>query len=629
MIEKFFTPLTSVLAIAIFLLLNGIVQPRLSTWRADFSQGDQYTLSDGTRETLSELAEPVDLTFVYSRAMGQDFPSIRAYAQRVRELLQTYENVGGRKLHLVEIDPSPFSTAEDEALAAGIAGLPTATGEPLYFGLIGRNAVDDELVIPYLDSEREATLEYDLTRLIARLDNPKPATIGIITDLQNLQGTGTEADYFVLREIAASYTVEPISSDFLEIPETVDILLIAHAADLSERQTYLIDQFVLAKGRALILVDPASKAAAATAGGVFNTSNGLIRSDLGVLGDAWGVKLLEEAVADATHALQIGVEENGTLVELRQPLFIGIPRALMSSNDLITAPLSLTLNLGAPGALQAFPPDGVTFSTLVRTDDAPSFIDPELASTDMQPEDVIRAYDAEDGYLVLGGRLSGRLPTAFPDGPPLTDLPEDPVEAELFEIADANRSAHLSRSAQSAEVVILADADLLDDGFYIDPSTGNPASDNATFILNALDNLAGGDALTNLRSRSPNQRPMSRIDRMRDIAQRKYFAEQSALEERLAAAQARLEYLQAAGIEQGFFSGDLEADLSPEERAELAALRQSVIETRSSLREIERGFRQDIDGLVGLLRFINIWGGPLMLGLLGFLVWFRQKRQLG
>lgn len=628
MIEKFFTPITSILAIAIFLMLNGLIQPRLMSWRIDFSQGDQYTLSKGTRDTLRDLAEPVDLTFVYSRTLGQDFPAIRAYAQRVRELLQTYENVGGHRLHLVEIDPSPFSTAEDEALAAGISGVPTANGDPLYFGLIGRNAVDDELVIPFLDPERESTLEYDLTRLIARLDNPKPATIGVITDLQNFQGTGTEADYFVLREIAASYAVEPIASDFLEIPDTVDILLLAHAADLTERQTYLIDQFILAKGRALIFVDPASKAAAA-AGGVFNTSNGLIRSDLGALGDAWGVRLLDKAVADATHALPVGVEENGSVIEMGQPLFIGIPRALMSANDLVTAPLSLTLNLGAPGALQAFPPDGVSFTSMVRSDDAPSFIDPDLASADMQPQTVLRAYEAEDGHLVLGGRLSGRLPTAFPDGPPASALPDDPVEAELVEIADGNLADHLIESTQTAQVIILADADVLDDGFYVDPRTGNPAGDNATFVLNALDNLAGGDALTNLRSRSPNRRPMSRIDRMRDAAQRKFFAEQATLEDRLASAQTRLEQLQSNGIEQGFFSGDLEADLSPEERSELAALRQSVIETRSSLRDIERDFRRDIDGLVGILRFINIWGGPLMLALLGFLVWFRQKRKLG
>ncbi len=628
MIERFFTPITSALLIAIFFMLNGLIQPRMASWRIDFSQGDQYTLSQGTRQTLSELAEPVDLTFVYSRTLGQEFPVIRAYAQRVRELLQTYENSGGRRLHLVEIDPSPFSTAEDEALAAGISAIPTSNGDPIYFGLIGRNAVDDELVIPFLDPEREATLEYDLTRLIARLDNPKPATIGIISDLQNFQGTGTEADYFVLREIAASYNVEPIAPDFLDIPDSVDILLVAHAADLSERQTYLIDQFILSKGRALVLVDPASKAAAAT-GGVFSSSNGLTRSDLGSLGQAWGVSLLDGAVADATHALPVGVEENGSIIEMGQPLFIGIPRALMSSDDLVTAPLSLTLNLGAPGALQAFPPEGVTFSTLVRTDDAPSFIDPELASTDMLPQDVVRAYEAEDGYLVLGGRLSGTLPTAFPDGPPLSDLPDDPVEAELIDLANGKLGNHLSQSTQPAEIIILADADILDDGFYINPRSGSPAGDNATFVLNALDNLAGGSALTNLRSRSPNQRPMNRINRMREAAQRKFFAQQAELEERLTSAQARLEQLQANGIEQGFFSGDLEADLSPEERTELGALRQSVIETRSSLREIEREFRHDIDGLVGALRFINIWGGPFFLAMLGFLIWFRQKRRLG
>ncbi|MEM6411514.1 MAG: GldG family protein, partial [Pseudomonadota bacterium] len=173
--QKPFIWMTSVLAILIFVLANTLLQPALSGWRADFTEGKQFTLSDGTRKTLAELAEPVEMTFVYSRRVGQDFPAIRAYAERVRELLQSFEAEAGQNLRLVEIDPTPFSEAEDDALAYGITAVQTDNTDPLYFGLVGRNAVDDELIIPYLAPEREGTLEYDLTRLIARLDNPEPA----------------------------------------------------------------------------------------------------------------------------------------------------------------------------------------------------------------------------------------------------------------------------------------------------------------------------------------------------------------------------------------------------------------------------------------------------------------------
>lgn len=623
MLDRYFTPLASVLALIVFLLANTFFQPLLASWRVDFTQGDQYSLSNGTRSTVQNLAEPVDLTFVYTRRVGQDYPAVRAYAQRVRELLQAYQSTSRRRLRLIEIDPTPFSKEEDEAVSAGITAVQTDGTDPLYFGLIGRNAVDDELVIPFLAPEREATLEYDLTRLIARLDKPEPATIGIITDLENFKGDGKGNGYFALREIAAVYQVAPIASDFTVIPEDVDVLLLAHAASLTARQSYLVDQFILHKGRALILVDPASKAAAA--GGVFNTGGRIARSDLGPLGDAWGITLSDAAVADVANALPVSVPDGGRVIEVGQPLFIGVPRSLMSSNDLITSALSRPVNLGAPGALEAFPPQGVIFDPLMRTDEAPSYIDAALASGEATPQNVIQAYESEDGQMVLAGRLSGSLSTAFPDGPPPAEDIEDPVEEELARIGEAEGPPHINTSALPAEVVIIADADLLDDGFYIDPRSTLPSADNATLILNALDNLTGGAELLNLRSRAPNERPMTRVNNMREAAQDEFFDEQARLEARLAEAQRRLEELQAVGATGGFFSGDLEADLTPEERTELSELRQSVVETRERLRDIERDFRRNIDGLENMLRFINIWGGPLIVLLIGLIVWFRRR----
>lgn len=622
MTRRTFIWITSVLVLLVFVLANGLMQSGLASWRIDFTEGNQFTLSEGTEATVKNLTEPVDLTFVYTRRVGQDYPAVRAYAQRVRELLQTFEAVGGKNVRLKEIDPTPFSEEEDEALAFGITAIQTDGTDPLYFGLIGRNTVDDELVIPFLAPEREGTLEYDLTRLIARLDNPEPATIGIITDLQNFKGDGQEGGYFILQEIAKTYRVEPIGIEFQSIPAQIDVLLLAHAATLSDAQTYLIDQFILEKGRALILVDPASKAAAA--GGVFNAGTQIARSDFGTLGEAWGVSLSEDAVADAAHALPVNVEENGRLVELGQPLFIGVTPSLMARDDLVTAPLSRAVNLGAPGAIEAFPPEGVIFEALIRTGEAPSFIDAEIATGDSGPGEILRGYEAEDGQLVLAGRLSGQLSSAFPGGPPVPPA-DTGVEAALSAIETSG--PHLAISTVPAEIILIADADILDDGFYIDPRSATSVGDNATLVLNALDNLTGGANLVALRSRAPNLRPMTRVDKMRDAAEDRFFEEQSRLEARLIQSQRRLEELQSIGATGGFFSGDLEADLSSEERAELTDLRQTVVETRERLRGIERDFRQDIDGLETVLRILNIWGGAFLVLLIGLGVWWRREHR--
>ena len=148
MTNRFFTPLASALILIIFCLFSVLTQPLLSSWRTDLTEETLYTLSEGTISTLGNLTEPVDLTFVYTRRVGQDYPAVRAYAQRVRELLQAYQNKSGHQLRVREIDPTPFSKEEDRALAAGITAVQTNGTDPLYFGLIGRNTVDDERVIP-------------------------------------------------------------------------------------------------------------------------------------------------------------------------------------------------------------------------------------------------------------------------------------------------------------------------------------------------------------------------------------------------------------------------------------------------------------------------------------------------
>ena len=626
---KHFLPAATALAAAIFVSGNLVTQHVLSGARVDFTENNLYTLSKGTKDTLAGVAEPVEITFVYTRGVGQDYPAVRAYAARVRELLESYRSQSGGQVIVHEIDPSPFSEAEDEALAAGITAVGTNGTDPLYFGIIGRNAVDDQRVIPFLAPEREVTLEYDLTRMVARLDDPDPPRVGILSSLPGMTAPGGEGGYTLLADITKSFDVVPISQEFQSLPEDLDVLFVAHPPELSARQAWLIDQYILRHGRAVIMVDPAAKTAMGD--GMFGTSRDHARSDLGVLGKAWGVTLADDAVADAANALPVPVDTgNGRMEELAHPLFIGAPASDMNANDLVTADLTRNVNFGAPGALLAADlSDGVVFSPLISTGPSPSFIDAEAAVRDMSPGDVLKSYKTSPQPLVLAARLSGSLATAFPAGAPALDEPTDPGLAELARAEAANAPPHISRSETDAEIVLIADVDALADDFYIIPGRDVVVADNGALVLNAIDALSGGGELSRLRSRAPSLRPMTRIDRMRESAEAKYFRQQTELENRLATAQSRLEELQDISATDGFFSGDLEAVLSEDERAELAKLRADIVELRERLRSIERDYRRDIDRLEGTLKLINIWGGPFLIGLIGLLVWRRQTFREG
>ena len=610
----------------IFIAATLIVQPLLRTARIDFTENSLFTLSAGTKGVLSELEEPVDLTFVYTRRVGQEFPAVRAYATRVRELLDAYKAIAGADLRIREIDPEPFSEAEDEALAAGITAVNSDGSDPLYFGLSGRNTVDDQRVIPFLAPEQEDTLEYDLTRMISRLNRPEPPRVGVLSTLQGMTGNGDGSGYTFLQELAKSYQVEPIDEDFFSLPDEMDVLLVVHPPDLNDWQAWLVDQFILREGRAIFLIDAAAKTSQGSTPG--SAADRQIRSDLGRFSEIWGVDLSDAALADTESALpiQASIGEGRTNI-VRHPLYLAATPSLMPTQNLITADLSRTVNFGAPGALLLDETSPIDKEILIQTGAAPSWIEAEEAVTDLSAQETLQRYEPMDAPMPLAVRVHGALVSAFSDGRPEADMPDDPVLAELARAEAETALPHITTSERDAEILIVSDADMVDDGLYVNLENATAFADNGAFLMNAMDVLSGDANLLRLRARSSSRRPMTRVEDMRDAAQERFFDEQARLEDRLVESQNRLEQLQRMGTsDDGFFRGDIEASLSQDERIELAQLRQEILDTRARLRTIERDFRRDIDSLEGWLKFINIFGGPLLVGLLAGLVWWRRKR---
>ena len=128
-----------------FLLFSLLNQAMLSGARLDLTQNRLYTLSDGTEEILSEIDEPINLYFFFSEKASEDLTSLRAYAQRVEEMLLEYQLAAGDRINLQVIDPEPFSEQEDQAAAFGLQSVPVnQSGDELYFGLAGTNALDGQ-----------------------------------------------------------------------------------------------------------------------------------------------------------------------------------------------------------------------------------------------------------------------------------------------------------------------------------------------------------------------------------------------------------------------------------------------------------------------------------------------------
>jgi ABC-type uncharacterized transport system involved in gliding motility auxiliary subunit len=635
-----FSLLAALALLVIFIAANVTANSWFRSWRLDLTENHLYSLSPGTQTTLDQLSEPVELKLYYSRNAATPVPQLQAYAARVREMLQTFQARSHGRVRFVEVDVERFSEQEDAAVEAGIQPItPYEGADPIYFGLTGANAIDDRVAIPFFDPQREPFLEYEVTRLIFGLEHPDRTRVALITALPldpaaaaNPRGGAAGQSVFAA-ELGRGMDVTRLPMDFSAIPDA-DVLAIIHPWALTQQQLYAVDQFVLRKGRAFIALDPASLTAQGSAGlDPFNpAASAPTSSSLAPLLSRWGVTMAPTVVLDLDGALDVPTQDprSGQQVNVPHPLFFRVPAANLDRNDLMTAGLQREINFGAAGGLTWTERNGVEILPLAQTSGNTMRIPAEAALSQPSAFDIAQIWQPSAGRKeTIALRLSGNLETAFPNGRPVDDTPAAaegaaPAPAPAPQPAQA---APLTRSAQPAEIVIVSDVDFLADEYYFDQRSGATAADNGAFALNAIDVLGGSNALVSLRSRAPSLRRMDLVDDMERDAQRRIERRQDELLQERDAARARLAELQQRGRGSGFFTGDLGAELTADERAEFEGFQRQVVQANTELRNTERDLRGDIDRLKALVIFVNVWLAPLLIAAAGlFLFWRRQRR---
>src|SRR5690349_22963793 len=252
------------LGAVILLSVNLFAATAFRSVKADLTQQRLFTISDGTRAILRSIDEPVSVRLYFSKRLGEAAPSYARYFERVRSLLEQYRDISRGRLEFAVYDPEPFSDAEDRAVAAGLRGIRlNGEGETGYFGLTGNNSTDNDASIAFFSNDREPFLEYDVTKLIYTLANPKKRVVGLLTGLpldggmapMAMMGGGRPLPpQMVMEQIREFFEVKSINQDVKEIPSDVDVLMIAQPDKLTPEAALAIDQFVLGGGKALIFV---------------------------------------------------------------------------------------------------------------------------------------------------------------------------------------------------------------------------------------------------------------------------------------------------------------------------------------------------------------------------------------
>ena len=65
----------------------------------------------------------------------------------------------------------------------------------------------------------------------------------------------------IMEQLQQLDTVKPLAANIDAIPPDIDVLMLVHPQNLSDKTLFAIDQFVLKGGKALVFVDPLFRAA--------------------------------------------------------------------------------------------------------------------------------------------------------------------------------------------------------------------------------------------------------------------------------------------------------------------------------------------------------------------------------
>jgi ABC-type uncharacterized transport system involved in gliding motility auxiliary subunit len=603
------------LGVVLLFAVNIFSNASLNTAKLDLTQGKLFTLSQGTRNVLKGIDEPITLKLYYSKLLGERSPSHANLFERVRELLSRYADLSGGKVRLELLHPEPFSDAEDRAVAGGLQGVPiNNAGDLGYFGLTGNNTTDDQVVIPFFTTEREPFLEYDITKLVFTLANPARQVVGVMSSLP-LEGGNPMRPPFqqsprwaVLDQVNEFFQVLPVPLSYTEIPKEVEILMLVHPHGLGDATLYAIDQFVLRGGRVLAFVDANAEVEAMSPG----PGGPALRSEFDKLLNAWGVKLVEGKIAgDLDAARRVNVRVGGRMAVADYVAWLALSGKNFDTGDAVIGDIA-RINVASAGILEKTGAEGIEVTPLIRTGPRAMAIDATKVAGQPDVVGVFRDFKPGGQPLTLAARVKGTVKSAFADGPPPAPKTDGAADRPA---AAPPAKPHLMQSEKPVNLIVVADVDMLHDRFWTDARElmGQrllvPFANNADFVVNALDNLSGSDAMIGLRGRAQSTRPFHMVQEIRQAAEQQYRSKEQSLQAKLDDVRKKLEALERRRGAEG------DVVLSADDKAAIDKFRSEMIATRKELRDVQRALREDIDRMDAVLKFLNIAAIPLLLGL--------------
>ncbi len=440
--------------VVILLIVANLFIANIS-FKYDASYGHAYTLSAGTKAILKKLDDIVTIKFFVS----SDIPTrLQPVKTQVSDLLQEYKKENG-KIKLQILDPKKDAAAAQEAQQAGIPQLQFSQLESdkyavtaSYFGILLSFGGKNEIIPQATDV---SSLEYNVTAAIYKLTNKELAKIGVVGNVSpsDQSGNGISMLENVLNK---QFTVSPVDIGG-SVPQAIDstyktlLVFDANQKTFSEEEIAQIKTYLQNGGKAIVFVD-----------GVWvndDLTTQETKHNLNSLLSDFGMSLNKDLVLSASSEY---VNFGSSSVSFVSPYpfwvkasnFAGISGYFGNISQL-TFPWVSSLSLAKK--------NGINSQWLVQTSK--------------------NSWEQKDNFVLNPQNI---IP------PNQSDLKQLVIAAE-------------SKNTQNGDLIVVPSSRFVIDRFL------SQSSDNVGFVLNALNNLASGGALSGIRQRSVNYYPLPQI----------------------------------------------------------------------------------------------------------------------
>ncbi len=505
---------------AAVMVASGTLLAAHSRLRLDVTAEKLHSLAPDTRALLVGLSprQPVFIYAYLSPEVPRTYLDVRT---NLVNMLREFDAVGGEAVHVRIIETLKYSPEAREAQQRwGIRPYRVPAGEEsarasneIFLGL-AFTCGGEEFVIPFFD--RGLPVEYELMRSVRVVSHARRKKVGVLDtrarlfggfDFQNRIQTN---EWSIVAELRKQYEVVRVPPD-AEYPQDLDALVAALPSTLSQAEVDRLTAYVRQGRPVLVLLDPMPafdlnlapheipQAGLALVPPAPAAARADVRGLLEALGIAWPSNRIAWDSYNPHPQLKTLPKE-----------FVFVARDGFNAQDRVTAGLQEVVLL-YPGVLR--PRGGTRFTPLLET---------TTESGTVRWEDLV-------ARTIFGVTIN-------------QNLPHTPGNARQVLAARVQ-----GEGAGGVNAIVIADVDLMGEQFFELRRRGveQLQFDNVTFLLNAVDDLAGDPAFIALRKRRPRHRTLEAVEARTRVYEaqrlRETQAAEAIAEQRLKEAQARLE----------------------------------------------------------------------------------------